>query len=121
MRARRARRGAGVSRHSRADQPVTLIKNRYSAFSPGASPLERELRARGIDTLLVAGTKTNVCCDSTARDAMMLGFKSVLLSDCCAALSDDEHRSALETFIQQFGDVMTGEEALARLRLAGSL
>ncbi len=52
---------------------------------------------------------------------MMLGFKSVLLSDCCAALSDDEHRSALETFIQQFGDVMTGEEALARLRLAGSL
>lgn len=99
-----------------APQDVTLIKNRYSAFSPGASPLERELRARGIDTLLVAGTKTNVCCDSTARDAMMLGFKSVLLSDCCAALSDDEHRSALETFIQQFGDVMTGEEALAKLR-----
>ncbi|TAK84687.1 MAG: cysteine hydrolase [Betaproteobacteria bacterium] len=104
-----------------APQDVTLTKNRYSAFSPGASPLERELRARGIDTLLVAGTKTNVCCDSTGRDAMMLGFKSVLLSDCCAALSDDEHLSALETFIQQFGDVMTADEALARLRLAGSL
>jgi ureidoacrylate peracid hydrolase len=104
-----------------APQDVTLVKNRYSALSPGASELERALRDRGIDTLLVAGTKTNVCCDSTARDAMMLGFKSVLVSDCCAALSDDEHRSALETFIQQFGDVMSGEEALARLRLAGSL
>lgn len=99
-----------------APQDITLIKNRYSAFSPGASPLESELRSRGIDTLLVAGTKTNVCCDSTARDAMMLGFKSVLVSDCCAALSDDEHRAALETFIQQFGDVMTADEALARLR-----
>jgi ureidoacrylate peracid hydrolase len=99
-----------------APQDVTLTKNRYSAFSPGASQLERALRERGIDTLLVAGTKTNVCCDSTARDAMMLGFKSVLLSDCCATLSDDEHRSALETFIQQFGDVMTAEEALGRLR-----
>jgi ureidoacrylate peracid hydrolase len=97
-------------------QDVTLMKNRYSAFSPGASQLERALRGRGIDTLLVAGTKTNVCCDSTARDAMMLGFKAVLVSDCCAALSDDEQRAALETFIQQFGDVMTAEEALARLR-----
>ena len=100
-----------------APQDVTLIKNRYSAFSPGASELESTLRERGIDTLLVAGTKTNVCCDSTARDAMMLGFKSILVSDCCAALSDEEHRSALETFIQQFGDVMTAEEALARLRV----
>jgi ureidoacrylate peracid hydrolase len=99
-----------------APQDVKLAKNRYSAFSRGASQLEQALRSRGIDTLLVAGTKTNVCCDSTARDAMMLGFKAVLVSDCCAALSDDEHRSALETFIQQFGDVMTAEEALARLR-----
>ena len=99
-----------------APQDITLVKNRYSAFSRDASQLEQALRSRGIDTLLVAGTKTNVCCDSTARDAMMLGFKAVLVSDCCAALSDDEHRAALETFIQQFGDVMTAEEALARLR-----
>lgn len=94
---------------------VTLVKNRYSALAHGASTLERVLRNLGVDTVLVAGTKTNVCCDSTARDAMMLDFKSVLLSDCCAALSDDEHLASLETFIQQFGDVMTADEALARL------
>jgi len=99
-----------------APQDRTLAKNRYSAFSAGASPLERMLRERNIDTLLVAGTKTNVCCDSTARDAMMLGFKSVLVADCCAALSDEEHQAALETFIQQFGDVMSGDEALQKLR-----
>ena len=46
---------------------------------------------------------------------MMLDFKSVLVSDCCAALSDEEHRAALELFIQQFGDVMSADEVLARL------
>jgi ureidoacrylate peracid hydrolase len=93
-----------------------VLKNRYSALIPGSSPLERMLRGLGIDTILVAGTKTNVCCESTARDAMMLDFKVVLVEDCCAALSDDEHRSALENIIQQFGDVMTANEVLIRLR-----
>ena len=85
------------------------------ALIAGASNLEALLREAGIDTLLIAGTKTNVCCESTARDAMMLGFKAVMLSDCCAALSDDEHQATLETFIQQFGDVMTSADVLARL------
>jgi ureidoacrylate peracid hydrolase len=95
---------------------MTVIKNRYSALIPGSSSLERLLRSLDIDTLLVAGTKTNICCEATARDAMMLDFKVVMVSDCCAALSDDEHRSALENIIQQFGDVMTGDEVLDRLR-----
>ena len=93
-----------------------VIKNRYSALIPGSSGLERLLRSLDIDTVLVAGTKTNICCEATARDAMMLDFKVVMVSDCCAALSDDEHRSALENMIQQFGDVMTGDEVLERLR-----
>lgn len=97
------------------DGDVTIIKNRYSAFAHGSSTLERVLRSRGIDTVLVGGTKTNVCCDSTARDAMMLDFKSVMVSDCCAASSDDEHLASLETFIQQFGDVMTSDEVMDRM------
>jgi ureidoacrylate peracid hydrolase len=92
-----------------------VIKNRYSAFISGSSQLERLLRSLGIDTVLIAGTKTNVCCEATARDAMMLDFKVVLVSDCCAALSDDEHRATLENIIQQFGDVMTGHEVRQRL------
>jgi ureidoacrylate peracid hydrolase len=93
-----------------------IIKNRYSALIAGSSGLERLLRSLDIDTVLIAGTKTNICCEATARDAMMLDFKAVMVSDCCAALSDDEHRSALENIIQQFGDVLTGEEVLERLR-----
>lgn len=94
---------------------ITIIKNRYSALIPGSSSLERVLRSQGIDTLLIAGTKTNICCEATARDAMMLDFKVVMVSDCCAALSDDEHRATLESIIQQFGDVMTQEEILSRM------
>ena len=99
-----------------APSDQTVLKNRYSALIQGSSSLERMLRGMGIDTILVAGTKTNVCCESTARDAMMLDFKVVLVEDCCAALSDDEHRGALENVIQQFGDVMTSGEVLTRLR-----
>ena len=98
-----------------APEDLVVIKNRYSALVPGSSTLERVLRNLGVDTILIAGTKTNVCCESTARDAMMLDFKVVLVSDCCAALSDDEHRATLETHIQQFGDVATAEEVLRLL------
>lgn len=98
---------------------LTLVKIRYSAMISGSSSLERVLRNLGIDTLLIAGTKTNVCCESTARDAMMLDFKVIMVEDCMAALSDEEHLATLETFIQQFGDVMTGAEVLQRLGVKG--
>lgn len=73
------------------------------------------LRNYGIDTILIAGTKANVCCESSARDAMVLDFKVVMVSDCCAALSDEEHLATLETFTQQFGDVMTWKEVIDRI------
>ena len=98
---------------------LTVFKNRYSALIAGASTLERTLRERAVDTVLIAGTKTNVCCEATARDAMMLDFKVLMLSDCCAALSDDEHRASLETIIQQFGDVVTADEACELLPRGG--
>jgi len=92
---------------------IQVMKNRYSALIPGSSNLERILRGLRIENVLVAGTKTNVCCEATGRDAMMMDFRVVMVSDCLAALSDDEHRASLETFIQQFGDVMTADEVLA--------
>ena len=96
---------------------VRIVKTRYSALIPGSSHLERWLHGYGIENVLIAGTKTNVCCESTARDAMQLDFRVVMLSDCCAALSDDEHRATLENVIQQFGDVMTAEDVVAALRV----
>lgn len=59
---------------------ITLFKNRYSALISGSSQLERVLRSMGIDTLLIADTKTNVCCefDRTRRhDARLQGGDAV--------------------------------------------
>lgn len=95
---------------------ITIVKNRYSALTAGSSSLERVLRSMGVDNLLIAGTKSNICCESTARDAMMMDFKVTMLSDCCGALSDEEHRSAMENIIQQFGNVLTAQEALEMMR-----
>ncbi|MEM9037653.1 MAG: cysteine hydrolase [Actinomycetota bacterium] len=98
------------------DDDTLVEKNRYSCFASGASQLERVLRGRSLDTVLIAGTKTNICCEATARSAWDLDFDVVMVSDCCAALSDREHQSALENTIQQFGDVLTGSEVVARFR-----
>ncbi len=96
-------------------QDAQIAKTRYSAFIQGASSLEQDLRDRGIDTLLITGTATNVCCESTARDAMMLNFKVVMVSDALATHSDDEHNAALSAFYGQFGDVQTTDQALQSL------
>jgi len=98
-----------------AASDLWVSKNRYSALIGTSSELGQRLRERNIDTLLLAGTKTNVCVECTARDAMMLDYKVVVLSDCTAALSDDEQRATLENVIQQFGDVLTADEALCLL------
>jgi len=95
-----------------------IIKKRYSAMIQGSSALEPLLREKGIDTLLVAGTATNVCCESTARDAMMLNFKVAMLSDACAAQSDAIHAASMNGFYTVFGDVLTVDEAIAGLSSA---
>ncbi len=90
-------------------------KIKYSAFIQNSSALDAELRRRGIDTVLVAGTLTNVCCESTARDAMLLDYRVAMLSDANATLTDEEHAATLNNFAVFFGDVLTVDEAVARL------
>ncbi|MGB6537660.1 MAG: isochorismatase family cysteine hydrolase [Xanthobacteraceae bacterium] len=96
-------------------EDAQITKKRYSAFIQGSSNIERLLRERGIDTLLIAGTATNVCCESTARDAMMLNFKVVMVADALATHTDDEHNATLSNFYGQFGDVQTVDEAVQSL------
>jgi ureidoacrylate peracid hydrolase len=90
-------------------------KFRYSGFLPGTSELAGRLRARGFDTVLITGTVTNVCCESSARDAAMLNFRTVMVSDGNAALSQAEHDAALTAFYNVFGDVMDTDMLVAAL------
>lgn len=97
------------------DEDARVVKRRYSAFVQGASDIENVLRDRGIDTLIITGVATNVCCESTARDAMMLNYRTLMISDACAAATDAEHAAALGNFYLFFGDVQTSVEVMARL------
>jgi len=97
------------------DADEIVPKYRYSCFIRGASDLEERLRARGIDTVLVTGTLTNVCCESTARDAMMLNFRTIMVADANAAMTDAEHNASLINFYLSFGDVQSAAEVEAAL------
>jgi ureidoacrylate peracid hydrolase len=97
-------------------QDLIVVKNRYSAFIQGSSNIEEVLRARGLDTLLITGTVTNVCCESTARDAMMRNFKTVMVTDGNAANTDEDHNAALANFYLTFGDIMSTDFAIGCLR-----
>jgi ureidoacrylate peracid hydrolase len=97
-------------------EDLHVEKNRFSAFIQGSSNIEAVLRERGLDTLLIVGTLTNVCCESTARDAMMRNFKAVMISDGNAAVTDEDHNAALTGFYLIFGDVMSTDFAIDCLK-----
>lgn len=95
---------------------LQLPKNRYSAFINGSSGLEALLREAGRDTVIISGVGTDVCCESTARDAMMLDFKVVFVSDANATVNRFFHETALMRIKMFFGDVVSTEQVLHDLR-----
>ena len=86
-----------------------------SAFFPGLSPLPELLQEQGIDTVLITGTVTNVCCEASARDAATLGFRVVMVADGTAAGSDEVHNATLHTVYRTYGDVRPTDEILGLL------
>ena len=92
-----------------------VTKNRFSAFLPSACDLGEQLRRRGVETVIIVGTLTNVCSESSARDAAMSDFKTIMVSDANACRSDDDHLATLSTFAQAFGDVCMTDEVVELL------
>jgi ureidoacrylate peracid hydrolase len=94
---------------------LKVKKTRFGAFVPGSSDLNAILQARNIDTLIITGTATNVCCESTARDAMMMNYKVIFVSDGTATHTDEEHNATLGIMVANFADVMSTNEVVACL------
>jgi ureidoacrylate peracid hydrolase len=101
------------------EEELKINKGRFAAFIPGTCDLHQLLQDRNIDTLIVTGTLTNCCCESTARDAMQFNYKVIFVSDGNAALSDAEHNATLNNMCALFADVMTTSEVIDALRKAG--
>jgi ureidoacrylate peracid hydrolase len=108
----------GYQLHAQLDvQPgdAHIEKICFSAMVQGSSALHEVLDEFGIETLLIGGTATNVCCDSTGRDAMMQNYRVVMVDDALSAFTPDEHHWALNNWMLFFGDVLSVEDVLPRL------
>lgn len=98
-----------------ADSDIYLEKTASSAFFPGRCDLHEMLAERNIDTVLITGTVANVCCESSARDATTLGYRTIMIADANAARRDQDLNATLHTIYRTFGDVRTTDDALAIL------
>lgn len=100
------------------DGDMFVEKTRFSAFIQGASDLHDRLQAAGIENVLICGTATNMCCEATARDAMMIGYRAVMVSDGNAARFDEDHLAGLTSVWQSFADVRTTDDIVENLLAA---
>jgi nicotinamidase-related amidase len=98
---------------------VVATKSGASAFFPGKCDLKLQLDARHIDTVLIAGAVTNICCESSARDAAELDYKVTMISDALSGHAHGLHEATLATFYRIFGDVRPSEDVARLLRLGG--
>jgi len=94
-------------------QDMFVAKAGPSAFSHGRCPLHEMLEWQRVDTVIVAGTVANVCCESSARDASTLGYRVVMTADANAAPTDELLNATLTTIYRSFGDVRTTDELIA--------
>jgi ureidoacrylate peracid hydrolase len=88
-------------------EPV-VTKNRYSAFLH--TNFETILRAQGIKTVILAGVTTDVCVESTARDAFMRDYHVLFLSDCTGVDDPSVQQATLERIDRYFGHVVSAED-----------
>lgn len=80
-----------------------VVKHRFSAFID--TDLDLILRSMGIENILMTGTMTHVCVESTARDGFMLDYRTITVSDCASEGSEEAHTSSLKTLDFFFGYV----------------
>jgi nicotinamidase-related amidase len=95
-------------------------KSRFSAFLPGYSELPEKLAQRGIKNIVITGVLTNMCCETSARDAMMMDYKVVMVSDANAARFDEDHHAGFTTVYQSFSDVLTTDQVVNELLVESS-
>jgi ureidoacrylate peracid hydrolase len=99
---------------------LVIDKTRFSALIPETCDMDQQLKMRGVDTLIITGTLTNCCCESTARDALQMGYNVIFITDANAALSDDEHNATLISMSAIFADVMDTKRLLQLIEGAGN-
>ena len=99
-----------------ADGDLVVEKTASSAFFPGRSALPALLAERGVDTVLMTGTVTNVCVEASVRDAATLDHRVILVADACAAMRDRDHNATLHVVYRSYGDVRPTADVVDLIR-----
>ena len=94
------------------ENDIFVEKTGGSAFFPGNCDLHQKLDRLGIRSLLILGMVTNVCCESTARDATELDYQVTMVSDVMWGHKQGQHEATLTTFYQNFGDVRVSDDVI---------
>lgn len=97
-------------------EDFVIAKQRYSAFV--GTPLESLLRARQVDTLLIAGVTTSMCVESTVRDAAQRDYRCFVVADACGDFAADRHAASLEAMAFGFAAIFDAAQAAAALGAA---
>lgn len=95
------------------EREYCIVKHKFDAFFE--TPLDAILRNHRVRTLIVTGTATNACCESTARSAFMRDYQVAFPSDANATFDDSMHQATLRNIELLFGRVMTTEELLSEM------
>ncbi len=96
------------------EKDIVLPKKRYSAFF--GTDLDERLRSRGIKDLIISGVMTNLCCETTARDAFMRDYRVFMLIDGTATRKSELHLSTLKNLGFGFTYLLTCEELIQTLK-----
>ncbi|HJP81821.1 MAG TPA: isochorismatase family cysteine hydrolase [Candidatus Saccharimonadales bacterium] len=91
---------------------IHTTKQGHSAFFPGKTTLHQQLQEKAIESLIVVGAVTNVCCEASARDAYELQYKVTMISDALIGQSSALDQATLTTFFRCYGDVRPTEDML---------
>jgi len=92
-----------------------ILKKSYGAFFQ--TPLDRLLRNLQVKTLIICGIMTNVCVETTIREAVALGYEVILVGDATATVNEEWHRFALKTIELFFGKVTSTDEIIKEMAL----
>ena len=93
---------------SPAEGEPVVVKHRYSAFT--GTVLNELLRSKGVKSLILTGTTTDMCVESTARDGFMHDYYIVFVDDCAATSLPEDHGRTLERMTRTFGLIATADE-----------
>jgi nicotinamidase-related amidase len=101
----------------RAAGDLVVEKSTYSAFAAGTG-LEEALRGMGVEEVIVAGVMTNLCCETTTRDAFVRGFRVFFSADATATASRELHEATLLNMAYGFAYIVDCQRLEAAFRKA---